>query len=39
MVSSNELIRWARKLKINIEIKDRLNKIDAEGIEKRLIWY
>ena len=35
MVPSNELIRWARKLKINIEIKDRLNKIDAEGIGEK----
>ena len=35
MVPSNELIKWARKLKINIEIKDRLNKIDAEGIGEK----
>ncbi len=35
MVPSNELIKWARKLKINIEIKGRNNKIDAEGIGEK----
>tara|TARA_B100001248_G_C27375040_1_gene453783 strand:+ start:607 stop:1764 length:1158 start_codon:yes stop_codon:yes gene_type:complete len=35
MVPGNELIKWARKLKINIEIKDRHNKIDAEGIGEK----